>query len=76
MPHHVVIRLPDGRVACADHRESIVRQMRKINNALSQSRQPDPALYAMVGTWLAGNREQSATCHAGLSPAGVPCGHD
>ena len=77
MPHHVVIRLPDGAVACADYRETAaVRPMRKINEALSRGRPPGPALYEAVAAWLAGHREQSACCHAGLSPAGLPCGHD
>jgi hypothetical protein len=75
--HHVVIRLPDGRVACADYRDpSVVPPMRKINEALARGRAPDPALYEAVAGWLAAHREQSAVCHAGLSPAGLPCGHD
>ena len=77
MPLHVSVRLPDGREACADYRDvAAVRPMRKINAALSQGRTPDPALYEAVARWLAGHREQSAACHAGLSPAGLPCGHD
>ena len=77
MPWHVVIRLPDGRVACADYRDpSVVRPMRKVNEALAHGRAPDPGLYEAVAGWLAGHREQSAVCHAGLSPAGLPCGHD
>jgi hypothetical protein len=76
MPWHVVIRLPDGAVACADYREPVAAPMHKVNAALSQGRPPDPALYEAVAGWLAGHREQSAVCHAGLSPAGLPCGHD
>jgi hypothetical protein len=79
MPLHVVIRLPDDQVACADYREPVAARsgpMRKINAALAQGRPPDPALYEAVAQWLAGHREQSAVCHAGLSPAGLPCGHD
>ncbi len=77
MPWHVSVRLPDGREACADYREpEVIRPMRKINAALSRGAVPDPALYEAVGRWLAGHREQSAVCHAGLSPAGLPCGHD
>jgi hypothetical protein len=79
MPLHVVIRLPDGRVACADYREPVAARrgpMQKIHDALSQGKPPNPALYEAVAGWLAGHREQSAACHAGLSPAGLPCGHD
>lgn len=76
MPHHVVIHLPDDRIACADYREPVVRAMRKINEALSRGRMPDAVLYEPVAAWLDGHREQSAVCHAGLSPAALPCGHD
>ncbi len=76
MPHHVSVRLPDGRAACADYREPIVQSMRKINNALSQGKLAAPVLYDTVGAWLDAHREQSAVCQAGLSPAGLPCGHD
>lgn len=77
MPHHVSVRLPDGQVACADYREMpAAGLMRRINAALARGRAPDPALYEAVAKWLAGHREQSAACHAGLSPAGLPCGHD
>jgi hypothetical protein len=50
--------------------------MRKVNEALSQCKPPDPALYEPIAAWLDGHREQSAVCHAGQSPAGLPCGHD
>jgi hypothetical protein len=50
--------------------------MRKINQALAHGKTPDPALYDAVAAWLDGHREQSAVCHAGQSPAGLPCGHD
>jgi hypothetical protein len=77
MPHHVEVRLPDGAVACADYRDQgAVRPMREINAALARGRSPDPALYEAVAAWLAGHREQSAACRAGLYPAGLPCGHD
>lgn len=76
MPWHVGIRLPDGRHACADYREPIVGTMRKVNNALSQGKPAAPALYDAVTAWLDTHREQSAICHAGLSPSGLPCGHD
>jgi hypothetical protein len=76
MPWHVVIRLLDGRVACADYRDPVARPMHKINEALGRGRPADPRLYAAVAEWLDGHREQSAVCHAGLSPAGLPCGHD
>ena len=76
MPYHVVVRLPDGRLACADYREPAAAPMHKINAALSEGRSADPALYGAVAAWLDGHREQSAVCHAGLSPAGLPCGHD
>ena len=78
MPWHVSILLPDGRVACADYREpaAVLRPMRKINQALAEGRTPDPALYEAVAGWLDGHREQSAACRAGLSPVGLPCGHD
>ena len=76
MPWHVVIRLPDGRTACADYREPIARPMHKVNAALAESRAPAPELFEQVAAWLDSHREQSAICHAGLSPAGLPCGHD
>ncbi len=79
MTHHVVVHLPGGGVACADWREPAAARggpMRAIHVALSRGAAPDPALYEAVGRWLAGHREQSAACHAGLSPAGLPCGHD
>jgi len=76
MPWHVVIRLPDGRVACADYREPVAAPMHKVNRALSQGTQPDPALFEPVGVWLDGHLKQSAACYAGLSPAALPCGHD
>ena len=79
MPLHTIIRLPDGAIACADYRDPIAARrgpMTKINEALSRSTPPDPALYEPVAEWLAAHREQSAICHAGLSPAGLPCGHD
>lgn len=78
MPWHVVIRLPDGRVACADYRDPVARPMHKINEALGRFGPVRPELYAAVAEWLdgPGHAEQSAVCHAGLSPAGLPCGHD
>jgi hypothetical protein len=76
MPHHVVIRLPDGRIACADYRQPVVRSMRKINDAISRCKLPDPALYEPISAWLDQHLDQSAVCHAGLSPSGLPCGHD
>jgi hypothetical protein len=76
MSWHVVTRLPDDRVACADYRDPITPVIRKIHTAFMDGRAPDPALYAAVAGWLAGHAEQSASCHAGLSPAGLPCGHD
>lgn len=76
MPYHVVIRLPDGRFACADYRDPVARHMHKINGALSQGKPGRPALYDAVAAWLDAHREQSAACYAGLSPAGLPCGHD
>jgi len=76
MPHHVMIHLPDGRVACADCRDPIVRQMRKINDALLNGRMPALPLYEPVTAWLDQHREQSAVCHAALTPSALPCGHD
>jgi hypothetical protein len=76
MPWHIVIRLPDDRIACADYREPVAKPMHKINAALSQGKRAAPALYDAVGTWLDQHPEQSAVCHAGLSPRGLPCGHD
>jgi hypothetical protein len=76
MPHHVSVRLPDGRVACADYREPAVRRMRAVNAALAGGRVPDLALYDPIVAWLDSHREQSAVCRAGLSPRGLPCGHD
>ena len=76
MPWHVVIRLPDDRVACADYRDPVAAPMHKINEALGRCEPARPELYAAVAAWLDGHREQSAVCLAGLSPAGLPCGHD
>ena len=50
--------------------------MRQVNAALASGRVPDPALYDPIAAWLDGHREQSAVCHAGLSPRALPCGHD
>ena len=75
MSHHVVIHLPDDRIACADYRDPAVPVMRKINRALAEYRPVEPGLYQRVAAWLDGHREQSAVCHAGLSPVGLPCGH-
>jgi hypothetical protein len=76
MTYHVVIRLPDDRIACADYRDQAARPMHKINAAISEHRPPAAGLYAAVAAWLDGHADQSAACHAGLSPAGPPCGHD
>lgn len=75
MTHHVVIHLPDDRVACADYREPIVTVMRKINAALADFRSPDPAHFATVAAWLDQHREQSALCQDSLSPGRLGCGH-
>jgi hypothetical protein len=50
--------------------------MRQVNAALASGRVPDPALYDPIAAWLDTHREQSAVCHAGLSPRALPCGHD
>ena len=76
MPWHIVIRLPGQRIACADHREPVAGPMHKINDALSHGKTPDPALYDAVAAWLGQHPARSAICHAGLSPSGLPCGHD
>jgi hypothetical protein len=76
MPWHVVIRLPDDRVACADYRDPVAAVMHKVNAALGEFRPPSPELYDQVAEWLDTHAEQSAVCHAGLSPRGLPCGHD
>lgn len=75
MTLHLVVRLPDGRQACADYREPVAAPMRRIHRAVSEGRRPDPALFEVVSAWLDGHREQSAVCYAGLSPAALPCGH-
>ena len=76
MPLHVVIRLPDGRVACADYREPIAAVMRKVNVHLADFTPVPQQLYFEVGLWLDRHLEQSAACHAYLTPTGLPCGHD
>ena len=76
MPYHIVIRLPDGRVACADYREAIAQPMHKINAALAECKTAQPELYEQVAAWLDEHAEQSAACHKGLLPAGPDCGHD
>jgi hypothetical protein len=76
MPWHVVTDLPGGDVACADYREQIARPMHQVNAELASGQAPGPALYEEIARWLGTHREQSAACHAGLTPAALPCGHD
>lgn len=63
MPWHVIIKLPDGRTACADHRDPIVKTIRR-------ARKNDPADVEEVNRWLDAHEQQSADCHAGT------CAHD
>lgn len=72
MPHHVSVRVPDGRDACADWRDPIVKAMRRINKALSEFREPPADALAEVTRWLDANSERSAACIA----AGYSCTHD
>jgi hypothetical protein len=69
-----VIRLPDGRIACADYREPVVKAMRKANDALSTGKLAAPETYATVAKWLDANGAQSALCHAAIGRA-AECGH-
>jgi hypothetical protein len=52
MPHHVLVRLPDGRDACADYRQPVVTVMRRILAACSAGQLGDNADYALVAEWL------------------------
>ena len=76
MPYHVVVRLPDGRAACADHREPVTRWMHRINQALGEQKPGALEDYEKVAAWLDVNAAQSARCHAGLAWHGPGCGHD
>ena len=70
MSHHVMVRLPDGRIACADYRQPIVVVMRKINRQRSQCRPVGSALLDEVAAWLDEHPEQAC------DPAAlVPCKH-
>lgn len=76
MSHHVRVRLPDGRLACADYRErAVVAEMRRVNAALAVGAAPPGEAYQAVAGWLDRHREQSAACEAGLALPGLPCGH-
>jgi len=76
--HHVLVQLPDGRMACADYRDPVVTYMRRINSWISEGRSPQARpdwAYRSVAQWLNLNEEQSARCRAYLSPGGPDCGH-
>lgn len=75
MTYHVIIALPDGRTACADHREPVAPAMHRVNRALSEGRAGNPADYEAIGRWLDDHAEESERCRAGLLPGGE-CGHD
>lgn len=75
MPSHVIVLLPDGRVACADWEEPVTREMHRVNRALSEGH-PGPAdAYQVIGEWLDGHEEESAKCRAGITRNGPFCGH-
>jgi len=65
MPWHVYTRLPDGRTAVADHRDPIVRIMRRMRRD-----SPNSNDLAALQIWMDKNAEQSEQCKAGT------CGHD
>jgi hypothetical protein len=75
VPYHVIVALPDGRVACADYRAPIAKVMHRIHHAMTASRPGAAADYAAVAAWLDAHPEESARCRAGLAPGG-DCGHD
>jgi hypothetical protein len=65
-----LVLLPGGQLAAADHRDPIVREMRRINHARMDQAEPDPADIEAVTAWLVANLQQSADCALGT------CGHD
>lgn len=69
--HHVIVRLPDGRLAVADYREPVVRAMREINRWAMGGRKgpmpPDAA--AAVAAWLDKHGDEVKQC------AGGKCAH-
>lgn len=62
---HVGVRLPDGRMAWADHDENVVTAMRKVNRNLANGKPPADADLAEVARWLDQNAPQSEACRAG-----------
>ena len=75
MPYHVIVMLPDGRVACADWEEPVTKAMHSVNRALSSGRPGSPEDYAAIGAWLDSHEEESAKCRAGIARDGPFCGH-
>lgn len=69
---HVWQKLPDGRVAVADHREPICAAMRKVHRAIldNPSGPLPPRPLADIAAWLDANTAQSQKCQAGK------CDHD
>lgn len=52
----IKVRLPDGRLAVADHRDPIVPVMRRVLAAHCCSRQGRAADYQAIGAWLDGQQ--------------------
>jgi len=73
VPHHVVVRLPDGRRAVADWREGIVATMRDIHAQVADAANPDDI--QAVTDWLDAHARQSQRCDDALA-TGASCGHD
>jgi hypothetical protein len=69
VPWHVLVTLPDGRTAAADHREPITSAMRAIQAARHAGRDPDPLDLRAVAAWLDTHAGESEACRAGR------CGH-
>lgn len=68
MPWHVAVKLPDGRHAFADHRDPIVKVMRRIHKRAPREGAPDDI--QTIAAWLDTHTAESAACQHGT------CGHD
>jgi len=64
MSWHVFAHLPDGRIACADHREPIVKTIRRWRDKRGDTDQE------AITAWLDAHADQSEAC------ATRRCDHD
>jgi hypothetical protein len=85
MPHHLVIRLPDGRDAWISYRDRIAANPARGRKgaaircllAVAEGKPADPADLAEVAAWLDAHAQQSWLCRASHRPAdAADCGHD